>query len=73
MRHRHLEGKDFSLPAIDDIIGRGEQDDWVDLRKAVMADRSLLEDVVRICHAHIADPYAQRYHFWNYYARQKLA
>jgi hypothetical protein len=73
MRHRHIEGKDFSLPAIDDIIGRGEQDDWVELRKAVLADRSLLEDVVRICRAHISDPYAQRYHFWNYYARQKLA
>lgn len=72
MRHRHLEGEDFSLPAIDDIIGRGERADWLVLREAVRANRSLLEDVIRICAAHISDPFAQRYHFWNFYARQKL-
>jgi hypothetical protein len=28
--------------------------------------------VLRICRAHIADPYAQRYHFWKYYAERYL-
>jgi hypothetical protein len=28
----------------------------------------LLDDVERICRAHITDPYAQRYHFWLHYA-----
>jgi hypothetical protein len=73
MHHRHPDGEDFSLSAIDDIIGRGERDDWVALRKAVLGNRSLLEDVMRICNAHISDPFAQRHHFWNYSARQKLA
>jgi len=32
-----------------------------------------MEKVLRVCDAHIADPYAQRYHFWKYYAEQNLA
>jgi hypothetical protein len=29
--------------------------------------------ILRICRAHLSDPYAQRYHFWNAYVRQQFA
>jgi hypothetical protein len=33
----------------------------------------MLEKVLRVCQAHVADPYAQRYHFWMHYAERHLA
>ena len=44
-----------------------------ELRKAALADRSILEKILRVCQAHMADPYAQRYHFWKAYAERYLA
>jgi hypothetical protein len=32
-----------------------------------------MEKVLRVCQAHIADPYAQRYHFWKQYAERHIA
>ena len=32
-----------------------------------------LEKILRVCQAHVADPYAQRYHFWKAYAERYLA
>jgi hypothetical protein len=29
--------------------------------------------VLRVCNAHVNDPYAQRYHFWKQYAERHLA
>ena len=43
------------------------------LRRAALADRALLEKVLRVCQVHVADPYAQRYHFWKQYAERYLA
>lgn len=68
MLHRHLNHQDFTPAAIDDVIARGKWLDWAELRAAVLQDRTLLDDVERICRAHSADPYAQRYHFWLHYA-----
>ena len=73
MIHRHLTHQQFTLAAIDDLIGRGKRNDWADLRQAALADRAILEKIVRVCQAHIADPYAQRYHFWKQYAERYLA
>ena len=72
MQHRHLTHQEFTLAAIDDVIGRGKRRDWIDLRKAALIDRGLMEKILRVCQAHISDPCAQRYHFWNYYAEQRL-
>jgi hypothetical protein len=56
--------------AIDNIISRGQWQDWVDLRKAVLADPALLDKVEQVCRPRISDPYAQRYHFWMRYVEK---
>jgi len=71
--HRHLTHQQFTLAAIDDIIARGQRRDWAALRRAALADRTVLEKVLRVCQAHVTDPYAQRYHFWKQYAERHLA
>jgi hypothetical protein len=72
MLHRHLTHQEYTLAAIDDTIARGKRRDWADLRSAALQDRTIFEKVLRVCQAHIADPYAQRYHFWNQYAQRNL-
>jgi len=69
MLHRHLDHQHFTLAAIDDVIARGRWQDWADLRQALRADRSLREKVERVCRTYVADPYAQRHHFWMHYAQ----
>jgi hypothetical protein len=73
MLHRHLNHQTFSLAAIDDVIGRGKRRDWAELRRAALGDRGVMEKVLRVCRAHVEDPYAQRYHFWKLYAERHLA
>ena len=73
MLHRHLTHQQLTLAAIDDVIARGKRRDWAELRQAALQDRAVLEKVLRVCQAYIADPYAQRYHFWKHYAEQHLA
>ncbi len=68
MRHRHLTHQDFTLAAIDDVIARGRRDAWEALQVALSRDREIRAKVLRVCAAHVADPYAQRYHFWKNYA-----
>jgi hypothetical protein len=71
--HRHLVHQRFTLAAIDDIIGRGKRQDWVELRQAALSDRAVMEKVLRVCQAHVGDPYAHRYHFWKHYAERFLS
>lgn len=73
MKHRHLNHQEFTLAAIDDVIAGGRRKDWAELRSAALQDRALMENIVRVCEARVSDPYAQRYHFWKYYAEQRLA
>ena len=73
MLHRHLTHQQFTLAAIDDVIARGKRRDWAELRRAALADQAVLRKVLRVCQAHVADPYAQRYHFWKQYAERYLA
>lgn len=72
MLHRHLNHQEFTLAAIDNVIARGKRRDWAELREEALADRIVMEKVLQVCEAHIADPYAQRYHFWKQYAEHKL-
>ena len=70
MKHRHLDHQELTLAAIDDVIARGRRSDWAELRQVLLAGKSVREKVLRICSVRVADPYAQRYHFWKYYAEQ---
>ena len=58
MLHRHLNHRQYTLAALDDVIDRGKRADWAQLRSVALA--------------HANDPYAQRYHFWRHYAEQHL-
>ena len=73
MRHRHLDPKHLSAAAIDDVIARGRWQDWADLRRAVLADRTLLDKVQQVCRPYVSDPYAQRHHFWMNYVKEHAA
>jgi len=70
MFHRHLNHQGFTPAAIDDVISRGRRQDWADLRRAALADRSLIEKIRQVCHSRASDPYAQRYHFWRHYVER---
>ena len=71
MRHRHLNHEDYTLAAIDDVIARGRWADWADLRRAVRADKPVLDRVERVCRARTGDPGAQRHHFWMHYVQAR--
>lgn len=73
MQHRHLNHQSYTLAAIDDVIGRGQRADWVELRRAVLADAALQKLVLQVCLARVADPYQQRYHFWKGYVERRAA
>lgn len=73
MKHRHIiEGSMPSLAAIDDIIERGGVRDWSELKRRADNDSSLLAKIIKVCAVKISDPYAQRYHLWNYYAQHAI-
>jgi hypothetical protein len=43
MEHRHLNHHEYTLAAIDDIIGPGKRQDWATLRAAALDDRVIME------------------------------
>ena len=73
MLHRHLNHEQLTLAAIDDIIAQGKPQDWAQLRSAALLELSVFEKIVRVCQAHAQDLYAQRYYFWENYAKKNLA
>ncbi len=73
MLHRHLTHQEFTLAAIDDIIDRGRRSDWEELARTALADPLLLDKIAQVCAAHTKDPFAQRYYFWEHYARLHAA
>jgi hypothetical protein len=73
MWHRHLNHGGWTLAAVDDVIARGRMDDWKQLRDAASQDADVRQRILRACAAQLSDPYAQRYHFWNFYVRKRLA
>jgi hypothetical protein len=73
MRHRHLDPPDWTLAAVDDVIARGRPEDWKQLRDAAVDREDLRRRNLRVCAAHLSDPRAQRYYFWDYYVRTHVA
>lgn len=73
MIHRHLNHQEFTLAAIDDVIDRGNREDWIGLRVAALEDCHVMDKILRVCRARSQDPYAQRYHFWKHYVEQHTA
>jgi hypothetical protein len=72
MWHRHLNHSDWTLAAVDDVIARGRMDDWKQLRDIAAQQPEVRERILRVCAAYLSDPYAQRYHFWDFYVRKQL-
>ncbi len=73
MRHRHLNHEQYTLAAIDDTIQRGKREDWAHLRRAALADQTIMEKIVRVCDAYADDRYRQRHQFWRQYATRHLS
>lgn len=72
MKHRHLNHEGFTLASIDDIIARGNRQEWVELRNAAQ-DPAIAQKILRVCEAHANNPYAQRYHLWRHYVSRRAA
>jgi hypothetical protein len=68
MRHRHLNHREYTLAAIDDIIARGPMEAWLALRDAAQ-EPAIRDKILRVCAAHSADPTAQRHRFWQRHAK----
>ena len=65
MEHRHLTRSDLTSPmCVDDVICRGNWDDWVQLHLAAESDSRVREAIRQVCEPHLGDPYNQRYIFW---------
>jgi hypothetical protein len=77
MRHRHLKTQrpdQVSLAAIDDIISRGTQKDWIALARLLNRQPKTAQKIARVCRANLLNnPRAQRYHFWKRYAATYFA
>jgi hypothetical protein len=73
MEHRHLNHTRYTPAALDDVIARGGRQDWEALRRAVLADHALARSIRAVCEPRLADPYAQRYHFWTHYVTERFA
>ena len=73
MHHRHLNHQRLILAAIDDVIARGNRQDWAELRRSALTDPTVMEKARQVCSAHVAEPYAQRYRFWMHYVERYLA
>jgi hypothetical protein len=72
MNHRHLTHEMYTAAALDDVVSRGGMQDWRDLRRALSDQPGLADKLERVCLAHTADPFAQRYHFWLEYVRSRI-
>jgi hypothetical protein len=61
MEHRHLIGDSLSLAAIDDIIERGQREDWARLGRAALGEQGheIIGKIQRLCEARRANAEAQ--------------
>ena len=64
-----LQLSDFTLAAIDDIIGNGQRIAWEGLRLALHEQPGIRDKILRVCNAQLDDPSAQRHHFWRNYVK----
>ena len=66
MQHRHIETREYTLTAIDDVIERGLLVDWLELRDAVKSSVSVAGQVRQICiHQQSRSDFPSRYIFWS--------
>jgi len=49
MMHRHLEGQEWSLMAIESLLERGKLPDWREFGRALRKDRLLAEATLCVC------------------------
>lgn len=66
MQHRHLNTREYSLAAIDDIITRGNMCDWIEMRDALQQCPALADDVRKVCThgVQMEEADTMRYAFW---------
>lgn len=69
MQHRHIDTQEFTLEAIDDIISRGQNKDWVELRDAIHLSEQVARDVKKVCDHYAHEEGELRYHFWPVYLK----
>ena len=73
MKHRHLVGQRWTLPAIDDCLGEhGSLRDWRGLMRAVWADphgpvAAGVEKMLDAAKVHLAEPYEGGIHEHAYW------
>jgi hypothetical protein len=67
MLHRHLNHSDFTLAALDDIIERGQREDWRELLRVIYTDPDgeVAQKVLKLCAARPARTPA--FVFWERY------
>lgn len=70
MVHRHIDDREFTLTAIDDIIDRGKLRDWLELRDAAMGNLDIAAKILQVVDAH-ADDDNIRYDFWGKFLTSK--
>jgi len=49
MIHRHLQGEEWSLMAVESLLERGKLPDWQDFGRALRQDRRLAEETLHVC------------------------
>ena len=72
MNHRHTNDTGYSLVTIDSVIERGQRKDWALLQISMRDNVELCRKVLRLASHNLEHPYTIRYHYWYYYAREKL-
>jgi len=65
MIHRHLNNVDFnSLASVDDIIVRGDMDDWFHLRDYLLGNKSSRGNIQAMCKKRLDDEFASIHRYW---------
>ncbi len=71
MIHRHLTHDELTVAAIDDVIGRGKPEDWLELQYEFLSRPiEVRGKILAACGGHTSDPYEQRYRLWKLYAER---
>lgn len=52
MMHRHINGSEWTLAAIDSVLERGDLPDWRELFDAIRVSRGLGEKVLQVASRH---------------------
>jgi hypothetical protein len=74
MKHRHIDGDQLTLVAIDSYISRGRESDWAELRARACKSEPALRNIISICRANLDNPYdSDNYQNWLDWAQDQLA